>query len=438
MAQPSRPGGRLIAGGSMLLSSALARRVAMLATAVAVVATAVFVYGRQQPGTGSSRRETRPNTYTVARRDFVRAVRLNGTVEAVQVTTIAAPRLSGPTSNSLIITKLVPAGSTVNKGDLIVEFDRQDQIKNALDKRAELHDLEQQIAKREAQERAARAHDDSEITIAESAIGRAQLEMVKNEMLPKINAEKNTQALEQARATFEQLKATYQLKRQAAEADLRVLQIRRDRAAQAEQQAAGNADRMSIHAPIGGMVVVKTIWKGNNMAVVQEGEEGRAGVPVVDIVNPSAMRVRARVNQADVNDLQVGQPVRIGLDAYPALFFDGRVAQISPLGVTSTLSQSVRTFAALIDVDGSHPNLMPDLSASLDVTLARSPGAIVVPRDALRTDGNKTFVRAERGGGFEERPVTISGLNAHEAMLGSGLDERAVIARNVQSASRSK
>jgi hypothetical protein len=179
---------------------------------------------------------------------------------------------------------------------------------------------------------------------------------------------------------------------------------------------------------------VKTIWKGNNMADVQEGEEVRAGVPVVDIVNPSAMRVRARVNQADVNDLQVGQAVRIGLDAYPALSFDGRIAQISPLGVTSTLSKTVRTFVALIDVNGAHPNLMPDLSASLDVTLARSPGAIVVPRDALRSDGNRTIVRVRRGGGFEDRVVTIGALNGHEAMVASGLDDGAVIARNVQSA----
>src|SRR3954454_22345457 len=191
----------------MLRSSAVTRRVAVLVTAIVVAGMAVFVYGRQQPVATGNQRETRPNTYTVARRDFVRSVRLNGTVEAVQFTTIAAPRLSGPTSNSLIITKLVAAGSTVEKGDLIVEFDRQDQIKNALDKRAELHDLEQQIAKREAEERAARAHDDSEITIAESAIGRAQLEMSTNELLPKINAEKNTHAMEQAQVTLQQLKA---------------------------------------------------------------------------------------------------------------------------------------------------------------------------------------------------------------------------------------
>ncbi len=418
----------------MIPGYALGRQSAVLATTIAVVGIAVFVYGRQPARSARWAGEGHQATYTVARRDFVRGVRLTGTVEAVRFTTIAAPRLAGPGGSSLIITRLVAPGSTVTAGDLIVEFDRQDQIKNALDKRAELQDLEQQIAKREAQERAARAHDDSEITLGESGIGRAQLEMVKNEMLPKINSEKNALALEQARATLEQLKATYDLKRRAAEADLRILKIRRDRAAQAERQAAGNADRMSIHAPIGGMVVVKTIWKGNNMADVQEGEEVRAGVPVVDIVDPSAMRVRARVNQADVNELRVGQAVRIGLDAYPALSFDGRVAQISPLGVTSTMSQNVRTFVTLIDVNGAHPNLMPDLSASLDVTLARSPRAIVVPRDALRTDGDRTFVRAQRGGGFEDRRVTVAALNAHEAMIASGLDDGAVVARNERSA----
>ena len=143
------------------------------------------------PTASDGHRNSRIRDLQVARRDFVRDVRLSGTVEAVESTTIAAPRLAGPSSNSLVITKLVRAGSTVSPGDLIVEFDRQDQLKNALDRRAELQDLEQQIAKREAQERAARAKDDSEMSLAESAIGRARLDMSKNELLPKINAEKN-------------------------------------------------------------------------------------------------------------------------------------------------------------------------------------------------------------------------------------------------------
>ena len=70
--------------------------------------------------------------------------------------------------------------------------------------------------------------------------------MIKNEMLPKINAEKNTQRARAGAATLKQLKATYELKRRAAEADVRILQIRRDRAANAERQAESNAERMAI------------------------------------------------------------------------------------------------------------------------------------------------------------------------------------------------
>jgi len=416
--------------------SVLARAIGVAAVVLLAGGAAVFLYARQPAGDEQASTGRHEATFKVTRGDFIRSVRLSGTVEAVESTTIAAPRLSGPASNSLVITTLVRPGITVTKGDLIVEFDRQDQIKNSLDRRAELQDLEQQIAKREAQERAARAHDDSELSLAQSAIARAQLEMGKNELLPKINVEKNKLGLEQADATFKQLKATYELKRRAAEADTRVLQIRRDRAASAERQAAGNAERMSIRAPIGGMAVVKTIWKGNNMAEVQEGEEVRAGMPIVDIVNPNAMRVRARVNQADVNDLRVDQSVRVGLDAYPALSFDGRIAQISPLGVTSVLSSKVRTFVVLVDVNGSHPNLMPDLSASLDVTLNRTPGVIVIPRDALRQEGNRTIVRVKRGDRFEDRAVTVSSTNAHEAILSAGLEDGAVVARNVVTESR--
>jgi HlyD family secretion protein len=178
------------------------------------------------------------------------------------------------------------------------------------------------------------------------------------------------------------------------------------------------------------MAVVRSMWKSGTMSEIQEGEEVRSGMPVVDVVNPAMMRVRAKVNQADINDLQVGQPVRVGLDAYPALSFNGSVAQLSPLGVRSTLSAKVRTFVALINVEGSHPNLMPDLTASLDIELSRVPRAIV-PRDAVRHDGDRAFVSVRSGSSFEDRPVVLGALNAHEAVVTSGLDEGVTVARNV-------
>jgi multidrug efflux pump subunit AcrA (membrane-fusion protein) len=374
---------------------------------------------------------------TVARRDFVKSVRLSGSVEAVEATTISTPRLAGQNNQSLVITSLVRPGTMVRAGDLVVEFDRQDQLKNALDRRVELNDLEQQIRKKQAEGNAARARDDSELMQAQSSLGRAQLEILKNEMLPKIQAEKNTQALEEAQAKVRQLKTTYDLKRAAADADLRILQIRRDRAENAMRQAESNADRMAIKSPIGGMAVLRSIWKSNNMAEVQEGEEVRSGMPIVDVVNPASMRVRAKVNQADIGVLKPGLSVRIGLDAYPDLSFTGRVSQISPLAVTSALSPKVRNFIALIAVDGAHPNLMPDLTASLDVEIERQPRALIVPRDALRFDGEQVLVRVRKGNDVADQTVTVGSMNAHEAVITSGLTDGAVIERNRAATARS-
>jgi hypothetical protein len=255
--------------------------------------------------------------------------------------------------------------------------------------------------------------------------------MLKNEMIPKIQAEKNAQALEQAQAHLGQLKTTYGLKRRAAEADIQVLRIRRAKAESAMKQAEANATRMEIRSPIHGLAVIKTMWKSSNMAEILEGEEVRPGVPILDIVNPEVMRIRARVNQVDINELRSGQPARVGLDAYPDLTFGGRVAQISPLGVTSSLSPKIRQFIVLMAVEGSHPNLMPDLTAAVDVELERVRGALVVPRDAVRHDGDKAFVRVQNGNGFDDRQVTLGARSATEVVIASGIDEGAVVERNV-------
>jgi multidrug efflux pump subunit AcrA (membrane-fusion protein) len=409
------------------------KRIRRWSLAVVVTAGLGFLastlFSARDPQTGGTGR--REMSFAVARRDFVHSIRLSGTVEAVQSTTVAAPRLSGPSSTSLVITRLVRAGTRVRPGDLLVEFDRQVQLSNALDRRAEFNDLEQQIRRRQAEESAAIARDQSELKQAESAVRRAELEMAKNEMLPKIQAEKNTQALEQARARHEQLEATYDLKRKAAQADLQILEIRRDKAASAMKMAEMNASRMEVRSPIAGLAVIRSIWKSSGQAEILEGEEVRAGVPVVDIVNPSKMRVRVRVNQADINDLRPGQPIRVGLDAYPDLAFSGRIAQISPLAVTSTLSPKVRYFVMLAEIDGAHEKLMPDLTASLDVELSRVPGALVVPRDAIRHDGERQVARVRQGSSFEDREVTIGTMSAHEAVVTAGLQEGAVVERNV-------
>ena len=303
------------------------------------------------------------------------ALRLHGSIEPVRSHPIVVPRLSGSGPGAgpgtLVIVRLVKPGTRVKRGDLLIEFDRQAQIKTAHDRQAEYRDFVEQINKKRGEQITARAHGEAELKTAETAVKSAELEILKAEVVPPITAEQNRLTLDEARAKASQLRRTFDLRRKADAADIRALEIQRDRAMNAWKHAEGNADKMRVVSPIDGMVVLKSTWKSGTMGEVQEGEEVRSGLGILDVIDPSAMRVRAKVNQADVAALRVGEQARITLDSFPTRTFTGRLEQLSPIGAISQMSNRVRSFLAVFSIDGSDPHLMPDLAAAIDIADAK-------------------------------------------------------------------
>ncbi len=310
-------------------------------------------------------------------------LRLHGVVEPVNSHPVAAPRLTGSSPGlgpaQLVVVDLAHAGTFVRRGDLLVEFDRTAQLKAARDREAEYRDILAQIDKKRAEQAIAQADRRRDLALAENAVARGELNVLGNAMLAAIEAEKNVQALEEARARLAALQKTADLQERAAVADARILEIQRERAMSAWQHARRNAEKMRIVTPLDGLVVLKTIWKNGTMAEVQEGEEVRQGITILEVVDPSAMRVRALVNQADVSRLASGQTARITLDSYPDRHFDARLSRISPVATTSALSTRVRTFVASFSIEGSDEHLLPDLAAAIDVTVGDGRSASARP-----------------------------------------------------------
>jgi HlyD family secretion protein len=299
-----------------------------------------------------------------------RTVRLKGITEAVRMRAVLAPVLAGQYVATLTITKLAPAGTNVKRGDLLAEFDRQAQIRDSIDKQADYNKLVSQVAAEQAKEDAERAKDETEIKQAEDSLSKAQLEMQKVEMISRIDAEKAEEDLEEAQATLAQLRETFALKREAARAAIRILEIQQDRTQQIMLHARADADLMQIRSPLDGVVVLNMIWKQGKMGEVQEGDQLRPGIPFMQVVDPSAMDVRVLANQEDFLSLHVGQSAHIRLDAYPELMFPGKLEEIAPLGRGGNFSSRLRTFTVVFSVTGQDPKLMPDLSAAVDVDLA--------------------------------------------------------------------
>jgi len=329
---------------------------------LALIAILLIVLRSKSPTTASRALYSSANA--------TRIMRLKGTTEAVQSRAILAPVLEGQQVPTLTIIRLAAAGTRVKPGDLLVEFDRQAQIRDFVDKQAEYRKLVDQVEQEQAKEVAAKAKDETELKQAEDNLRKAELDVQKAELVSKIDAEKNQESLEEAQATFQQLRETFDLKRNAAQAGIRILEIQRDRTQQTMMHAQGNAELMQIHSPIAGVVVLNTIWKQGTMGEVQEGDQVEPGSPFMQVVNPTEMQVRVLANQQDFPSLQIGQTAKVRLDAYPELMFPAKVELLAPIGERGSFSDRVRVFAVIVSIEGNNPKLMPDLTAAVDVDVA--------------------------------------------------------------------
>ena len=402
----------------------LAAGIALLVLATAGIALWMSRAGQKSSATSVVR------TAVAERRDLVHGIRVTGTVEATQSYVVAAPSMTGGGFGTLIITRLAKSGSRVKAGDILVEFDAQNQLQTAMDREADYKDFIEQMRKKQADQAAARAKDETELKQADDAEKAAELEMQRNEVLSKIDAEKNRENLEEAKAKLAELRNTFELKRKSEKSDLRILEIQRDRARNAMVHAQENAKKSTIYAPSEGVVVLNTIWKNGSMGEVQEGDEVRTGVPFMQVMNPNSMQVRARVNQADVVLMHVGAPVTVRLDAYPDVSLPGKLERIGTIGATSNFNNRVRTFTAIFSIQGTVTQLMPDLSAAVDVELDRLAGALVVPRDAVVTDNDKSYVFVKSGQRSQKQPVHVASSNEIDAAIDSGLSAGDVVVRN--------
>jgi HlyD family secretion protein len=383
------------------------------------------IYGHFRAG-GSPTAESQL-TALVEQKKFSQVLRLSGTTQATRSFIVSAPQLEGAQLNNLNITALIPAGSTVKQDQILVQFDPQAQVKDFLDKQKTYTDLVSQVEQKKGEGEIAKAKDDTALAQAENALKKAQLEVQRNEIVSRIDAEKNQEALEEAQVTLSQIKKTYDLKRTAATAAVRILEIQRDRAQEAMRYAQSNSDKMTIRAPMNGVAVLNTIWLGSRMGTVQKGDSVQPGVPFMQVVDPSQMEVRAMVSQSDLDRVHAGQAATVHFDAYPGMSLPAVLTEVSPLGEQGKFSEKIRTFSALFSIQGNDPRLLPDLSAALDIVLQSSDSALVVPRNAVGRESSGDFVWVKGATGYDKRAVKLGPLSDTEAVILSGVSSGDIV-----------
>jgi HlyD family secretion protein len=124
--------------------------------------------------------------------------------------------------------------------------------------------------------------------------------------------------------------------------------------------------------------------------------------PAIDLIDETCLYISAPMDEVDAPKIQVGQPVRISLDALPGQTFPGKVRRIAPY--VTAVEKQARTvdIEATFDDPSKIGRLLVGNSADVEVVLATRENVLRIPTAAL-LDGKRALVVV--GDRLEERKV---------------------------------
>lgn len=215
-----------------------------------------------------------------------------------------------------------------------------------------------------------------------------------------------------------------------SDADLRVklLQSRRTGRYSTDdlraQQAQVNQARAAVAAAEKalGQTVQRSPFAGTVYSVpVSQYDFVQMGDTLMDVANLQKLQVRAYFDEPDVGNLANGQPVKIVWEAKQGVVWHGHIVQAPTTIIQYMGTRNVGE--CLISVDDAKGDLLPNTNVTVTVTTQNVQNALVVPREALQTDGSKNYVYKISNGVLVQTPVKIGVMNLTSVQILSGLAE---------------
>lgn len=160
----------------------------------------------------------------------------------------------------------------------------------------------------------------------------------------------------------------------------------------------------TIKAPMAGAVTLLEIEEGE---IVTSGRSAFSqSPPLMTIADLSKMVVKTYINEVDMERLRLDQEAEIKVDAFPKKKYRGRVAEISPSGEER---DNIITFEVMVEVVGSLPELMPGMSADVDIITYKEKNVLLLPIDAIEDKTSVTVTaKVNDASPFKEKqPIEI-------------------------------
>ena len=164
------------------------------------------------------------------------------------------------------------------------------------------------------------------------------------------------------------------------------LRLQREAAAKSLEEAKQQRENLIVVAPCDGTIATLSI---------SEGDEISSGAMLCSILEGEDMNLTIAVDELDVVEVEVGQKVKITVDALSDAEMDGEVYKIAPVGSNSG---GVTTYDVELTFDAEGSGVRSGMNATGEITVASTDSTLYVPVEALMTMGNDTYLMVENAG----------------------------------------
>ncbi len=382
------------------------------------------------------------STAVVGVGDLHATVRVNGTVNAQNFAALMAPRILGSRSGfnrggdgggmgdfSLVLLKLAKPGIHAKSGDVVAEFDPQNQLQRLDDYKDSAVQQENMVKKMLANLAAVKEAHDQSVRAAKADWDKAVLDLKTASVRSAIDAEKFKLAVEENAAKYKQLVAESALVDESQRAQIRSNELNRDQAKIEVGRAEANVKKMSVKAPMDGIVVMQSIVRNGEFGQIREGDQVAAGQPFVQIVDPTSMVLNATVNQVDAEKLRLSMKAFIHMDAYPDIELPGTLVGIGAMAKASTFrARYVGEIPIRIKLEKMDSRVIPDLTGSAEIILDSELNTMIAPLASVFAEEGGPYVFVQGPEGWIKKKVEVGLPSFTRVAIRSGLQKGDVVA----------
>jgi multidrug efflux pump subunit AcrA (membrane-fusion protein) len=342
-----------------------------------------------------------------------------GTLEAVKESPIAVPRV--PTG-ALKVKELIPEGTIVREGDVVVVFD-ETQLNIELDNhRAAFRSASRKIDRNGIQSTIEKGGIDVMKGVAALERENAtEFALLDTEIFSRQEILDSQVKQDVAEETIVFADASLLLRGQYYDIEERILGVEAGQAKEKMGRAETSLGSLVLRAPLPGLVVYRKDWRGG---IVSVGDSLWPGNVMMAIVDPTRTVLSGFVLEKDASGLEMGAAATVTVDAWPSRRFEGKVSYRSELSRPIQEGSPVKYFEVKVEILNGDPSLLkPGLKGEARILTGKFAGSIVIPRSALRGSAEEPFVLVDASAGPERRPVKTGAGDLVRVSITTGLSE---------------